>query len=136
MFPDNLPTNDYLTRILEASGMYDQEIAAWQKIMTLSKEKPENVAALRDAYKLGGIRAAWRWDIGRLRRNLDRTYAPTLIAARYLSLGEKDQALAWLEKGYEDHDDGMSSLKAEPKWDPLRSDPRFQALLRRMNFPP
>jgi hypothetical protein len=53
----------------------------------------------------------------------------------YAHLGEKDKALAWLEKGLEIHDDGMWRIKADPRYDTLRSEPRFDALLSRMNFP-
>jgi hypothetical protein len=53
----------------------------------------------------------------------------------YIGLGEKDQAFAWLEKAYQAHSNDMSNLKADPTFDPIRSDPRFQDLLRRMNFP-
>jgi hypothetical protein len=53
-----------------------------------------------------------------------------------IGLGHKDQALAWLEKYYQSHcNDDILWLKGELIYDPLRSDPRFQALLRRMNFP-
>jgi hypothetical protein len=58
------------------------------------------------------------------------------IALVYAGLGEKDQAFEWLEKAYEAHDKGLIYLKVDPPVDPLRSDPRFQDLLRRMKFPP
>jgi tetratricopeptide (TPR) repeat protein len=136
MFPNRRSSYVRLTGILEANGRYDQEIAAWQKAMTLGEE-PEDVAALRRAYQVGGIGGAWRWDIERLKERAARDeYAPTKFAARYASLGEKDKALDWLEKGYEEHAPPMAQIKADPCYDSLRSDPRFQNLLRRMNFPP
>ena len=46
-----------------------------------------------------------------------------------------DQAIGWLQHGVEERDGLMTYLHAWPTWDPLRADPRFQALLRRMNFP-
>jgi len=52
------------------------------------------------------------------------------------ALGEKQQALDWLEKAYEDRNWWMPWLKVEPRLDPLRSDPRFVALLRRVGLPP
>jgi tetratricopeptide (TPR) repeat protein len=58
------------------------------------------------------------------------------VALVYAGLDEKDQAFKWLEKAYEAHDKGMCFLKVDPPLDPLRSDPRFQDLVRRMNFPP
>ena len=58
------------------------------------------------------------------------------IALIYAGLGEKDHAFAWLDKAYADHDKGLCFLMVDPPLDPLRPDPRFQDLLRRMNFPP
>jgi len=57
------------------------------------------------------------------------------LAAFYAGLGEKDQALAWLEKAHEQHDYTLISAKVLPLFDPLRSDPRFQDLLRRVGLP-
>ncbi len=53
----------------------------------------------------------------------------------YVGLGEKDKAFEWLEKAYEDRSIGSSfaGIKVDPVFDPLRSDPRFADLLRRMN---
>jgi len=58
------------------------------------------------------------------------------IAYVYIPLGDFDQACAWLEKAYEEGSPGLVFLKVDPRMDPLRSDPRFQDLLRRMNLPP
>ena len=137
MFPNSWSAHFWLIRFLEAKGMYDQEVAAWQRMMTLRGEKPGDVAALRRAYNVGGIRGAWRWDLERLERLPPEEYAAAAAIARhYASLGEKDKALEWLQKGYEEHAPGMAMIKVDPSYDSLRSDPRFQDLLRRMNFPP
>jgi hypothetical protein len=61
---------------------------------------------------------------------------PYGMARIYAALGEDDKALHWLEKSYRERATGMVFLKVDPRFDPLRSDPRFQDLLRRMNFPP
>jgi hypothetical protein len=57
------------------------------------------------------------------------------MALVQIGLGERDQALASLEQGYKNRDQWMLYLKVDPHVDDLRSDPRFQDLLRRMNFP-
>jgi hypothetical protein len=52
-----------------------------------------------------------------------------------LDLGEKDKAFAELNKAYENRQSSLCFVKVEPQMDPLRSDPRYQELLRKMNFP-
>ncbi len=58
-----------------------------------------------------------------------------VVAKAYLDLGEKDKAFAELNKAYENHVSSLCWLKVEPQMDPLRSDPRYQELLRKMHFP-
>ena len=53
----------------------------------------------------------------------------------YIGLGEKNRALGWVERAYEEHVQELVDIKAYPGWDPLHSEPRFRALVRRMNFP-
>jgi len=64
-----------------------------------------------------------------------RYIAPVSLAIICGTLGQKDQAFEWMEKGYEIRDDFMMTLKVEPRLDSLRSDRRYQDLLERMNFP-
>jgi serine/threonine-protein kinase len=56
------------------------------------------------------------------------------IAGIYTGLGDREQALAWLERAVHDHDPELGYLKADPRWDPLRADPRFRAILQRLGF--
>jgi hypothetical protein len=56
------------------------------------------------------------------------------IATVYAGLGEKEEALAWLEKAYEARSDFIVFIKVDPAWDDLRSDPRFQDVLRRIGL--
>ena len=60
---------------------------------------------------------------------------PAYIALIYLGMGDKDHSFQWLSKAREDRSPTMVYLKVDPFWDDLRDDPRFQDLLRRMNFP-
>jgi hypothetical protein len=57
------------------------------------------------------------------------------MAVAHVGLGERDQALASLEKAYQDRDYRLRLLKADPVWDSLRSDPRFQDIHRRVGLP-
>ncbi len=71
----------------------------------------------------------------RLAVGVDRGVLPNGFVLIYTGLGEHEQALKWLERAYQDRSGWMPFLQVEPRLDPLRDDPRFQDLLRRMNFP-
>lgn len=68
-------------------------------------------------------------------RMKQRYVCPYEVATGYTSLTEKDQAFAWLQKSYEGHSICVIWLNSEPRFDPLRSDPRFAALVRRVGLP-
>jgi TolB-like protein/DNA-binding winged helix-turn-helix (wHTH) protein len=59
---------------------------------------------------------------------------PIVIVTAYLGTGNNDQAIAWLEKAHAEHSNSMTGLKVDPIYDPLRSDPRFQNLLRQVGL--
>lgn len=59
---------------------------------------------------------------------------PAAVVNVYTGLGDKDQAFAWLEKAFQEHSYYMAYLKVFPLDDPLRSDPRFDDLLRRIGL--
>ncbi|UCG51824.1 MAG: protein kinase [Candidatus Latescibacterota bacterium] len=121
----------------EAMGRYEDAVKARQQYIALLGTPPEEVAvevaALESAYSESGHKGYWRWHLKRLKGQYDRR--PTYAAQYYAQLGDKNQAFAWLEKAYEKHSGGMCFLKSNPRFDPLRDDPRFEDLLRRMNFP-
>ncbi len=120
-----------------AKGMYQEAIAAYQKAESLSGASPAEVAALGQAYAKGGMGGYYLWKIEKLREKSKHEYVrPGELAYLYAGLGEKDQAFSYLEKAYQDRDWMLNLLQIEPAFDPLRSDPRFQDLLHRMNFPP
>jgi TolB-like protein/DNA-binding winged helix-turn-helix (wHTH) protein/Flp pilus assembly protein TadD len=59
---------------------------------------------------------------------------PIALAQAFAGSGDKDQAVSWLEKAYVRHSNGLTSLKVDPAFDPLRADPRFEDLLRRVGL--
>jgi tetratricopeptide (TPR) repeat protein len=131
--PNSPRTPRSLVRIYEQMGRYEDAVTARQKAMTLSGDPPEEVEALARAYSESGPKGYWMWRLERLKGRYARN--PYTTAAIYARLGDKDQAFAWLEKAYAARKLSMIWLKVSPSWDSLRSDPRFQDLLRRMNFP-
>jgi tetratricopeptide (TPR) repeat protein len=81
----------------------------------------------------GGWEGSWRAWLERM--TLIDWLSRYLIADVYATIGETDEAFAWLERGYRERDPIMAELKSNPVVDPLRSDPRFDDLLRRIGFP-
>jgi hypothetical protein len=59
---------------------------------------------------------------------------PAAILFAYIGMGDREQSFAWLEKAYLQHSSVLTTLKVEPIYDPLRGDPRFQELLRRVRL--
>jgi hypothetical protein len=68
-------------------------------------------------------------------RSTEAYVEPVTVADLYIRARANDRAITWLERAYQEHASLLVYLGVEPKWDPLRSDPSFQDLLRRMNFP-
>ena len=126
--PNDPRTYSWLAGIYEQQGMYEEALTEHQKAMPLWGARPGELAELKRAYKLSGPKGHWMW-------RLERENSPHILACIYTRLGGKDQALVWLEKSYRERHWGMVRLKSDPCWEPLRSDPRFQDLLRRMNLP-
>ena len=87
------------------------------------------------AYAALGPLGYWQWRLAALEQAATQGYvAPSEFAGVYTALGDNDAAFEQLERAYEERD-AMDRLNVWPGYDPLRSDPRFDDLLRRMNFP-
>jgi tetratricopeptide (TPR) repeat protein len=89
---------------------------------------------LARAYAASGNRAEALRQLRKLQQQSWYT-SSFLIARVYVTLGENEEALRWLQKGFNEYAGGMDWLKVDPALDPIRSDPRFQDVLRDMNFP-
>lgn len=125
----------FLVRVYLADGRIGDAIASAQRASELSGGNAE--AASTIAYCMA--RAGRSGEAARiLKELLERSksrYVPLYaIAQIHLALGDKDAAIAELEKAYEGRESLMVFLKVEPKWEPLRSDPRFVELIQRMRF--
>jgi DNA-binding winged helix-turn-helix (wHTH) protein/TolB-like protein len=120
-----------LWRSYERLGRTDEMVEAYLTPLRFSKDEQAAVPVLREAARRGGLEGFWRI---RLEQLLARPDPPAFVVARiYASLQDHDQALAWLEKIYDQRAASMRALKVFPEWDALRDDPRFQDLQRRAN---
>ncbi len=124
-------SHDFLYSVYETKGMYEDAIRELQIALTLRGAPHEKIAGLKRAYQQSGPVGYWKWQLSEAEHEDD----PFGIAGTYARLGNAREAVAWLEKARQRHDWRMVQLRASRVWDPLRSDPRFQDLLRRMNFP-
>jgi TolB-like protein/DNA-binding winged helix-turn-helix (wHTH) protein/Flp pilus assembly protein TadD len=113
--------------------MNDEAVAELQKAAQLSSDSPTCIANLARAYVASGKRSEAVKLLSDLKKrsNPIDSYAAE-IAVIYVSLGDKDQAMNWLEKGYEERFNPGVLLR--PGFDPLRSDPRFEALVQRIGL--
>jgi TolB-like protein/DNA-binding winged helix-turn-helix (wHTH) protein len=131
------PARDYLCRAYEQEKLYDEAISECQKGIVLGEGDPGCSGSLARVYAAAGKRPEALKIISNLRELSKQKYvSPYQIAHIYTALGDFDQAFAWLEKAYAARSMALIELKVDPRLDPLRSDPRFQDVLRRMNFPP
>jgi TolB-like protein/Tfp pilus assembly protein PilF len=112
-------------------GMYAESIGEFLK----SGNGPDSLGHLGNAYARAGQVAAARKTIAKLEENVAKDGVGRYeIALVYTGLGEKQEAFKWLEEAYNAHDVGLVYLKIDPCLDPLRSDPRFDDLSRRVGL--
>jgi serine/threonine-protein kinase len=135
MDPDFILAHHRLGLAYEQKRMYDEAIAEFRQLGTLSAGNPVGVAPLARAYALSGKRAEAQKTLAELQKLSERNYvSPASIALIYVALGDKDQAFAWLEKADKERDGSLARLRVDPRFDSLRSDPRFADLAKRVGL--
>ncbi len=131
----------FLAFMYAEKGMYEESIEPACKgevlfnIETVESCERKN-ADMRQALKTGGATGFWRktleYDLKYYERGIGSAVA---VAGDYAQLGEKERAFEWLEKAFTEHDDDITYLKVNTSFNSLKSDPRFQDLLRRIGLP-
>jgi TolB-like protein/DNA-binding winged helix-turn-helix (wHTH) protein/Flp pilus assembly protein TadD len=125
----------------EQKGMYEEAIAEFKKAVELTNKdsplfSPFYLAGLAHAYAVAGRRSDAETVLQGLLERARRSYvSPFDIALIYTALGQKDTAFAWMTKAVAERSTWLVYSKWEPRLDPLRSEPRFQDLLRRIGLP-
>ena len=116
-------------------GKPEQAVAEFLETLRLQDAKPERLAALQQAFQLGGIKGYWRkWLEVQQERIQQGRLSPFYLSQVYTVLGEKDLAFACLQKAYEDRSTALPALRFSPNFDELRADPRYAALLKRIGL--
>ena len=125
----------FITRVYLSRGQWDEAAASALKAAELSGGSAEAIATAAYARSLGGRPEEARRILGDLTERAKSRYVPAYALAQiYLVLGDKDRTIEFLEKSIQEREPLMVFLKVEPKWDPIRNDPRFINILERMNF--
>src|SRR6266480_4608896 len=132
--PNFLLASVWLAQAYEQKGMYAEALAELER-----SRKIENwywiVAEIACVDALLGKRDDAHKVIAELKARAGHEYIDeTLIVYIFIALGERDQAFAWMEKGYQLRASNLPWMIMEPKFDPLRSDPRFTEFVRRMGL--
>ena len=136
MDPDFLLPHLVLGQAYEQKKAYDQAITELRRAADISQNSPPALAALARTYAVAGRTTEARNLLDQLMRQSKKQYvSPFYVAIVYAGLGEKEQALDWLEKAYGDHSNAIVFLKVDPQLDTLRSNPRFHELQRKLRLP-
>lgn len=116
----------------EAFGRHSNAIEEFQSAQTID-DRPEVSAMIGHAYALSGKRDRAISILTRLEEQSKRQYiSPYYIALIFVGLEDHERAFEWLEKAFSDRNEWLVWLKVDPRFDRLRTDPRFISLLRRI----
>jgi serine/threonine-protein kinase len=134
-YPEFILAHFWLGSAYRQKKMFSQAI---QEFDELRKRYPNNAALLMaygHALGLSGDRAGAQKILKELLTQSHSRYVPSVyIAGMYTSLGNLDQAFHWLDKAYDERSDRLVYLGVDPIADPLRADPRFAALMRKVGL--
>jgi TolB-like protein/DNA-binding winged helix-turn-helix (wHTH) protein/Tfp pilus assembly protein PilF len=133
--PKQQYVHERLGAVLIWQGKLDQAIEEFQKTAELANRMPEKLAWLGYANAVNGKRKEAFDLLGEIERNPRQQYvSPFHVAMLYAGLDDKENALAWLDKAYEEHDEWMVYLKIYPEFNSLHSDAHFQDIARRVGL--
>lgn len=120
----------------EQEGKYPEAIKEFEKAATLTHHSPPFLAALGHAYAVAGRPIDADKILRQLRSEQNKQYvSPFYVALIYAGLNQDDTAMEYLEKAYDDRSNALIFIKVDPKVDRLRSNSRFQSLMRKLALP-
>jgi TolB-like protein/Tfp pilus assembly protein PilF len=136
--PDFLLPHIFLFQSLSQQGMYREAIPHYIKGFFKGRPPEERAkieSALQAAYAAAGEQGMTEKLLDILRQQKEQDYAyPTLMADTLTQLGDKDEAFVWLNRAADVKHPALGGIKVDPRFDPLRSDPRFADLMRRVGL--
>jgi serine/threonine-protein kinase len=133
--PDFFVAHWELGLAYDQEGMNEEARSEFQKARMFSPSNPVILASLGEADAGSGRRNEAREILNQLTQLSKQQFvSPYVIAVLNVALGANDEAFQWLERAYEQRDNNLILLKVDPRLRTIRSDPRFQDLLRRIGF--
>ncbi|MFZ2002202.1 MAG: serine hydrolase [Candidatus Sulfotelmatobacter sp.] len=136
--PTFAPAHACLADAYRGKKMYPQVIEEWKAYAQITRDRndSEYASALEQGFRSGGWKGALNKSIETLQAQRKTGYSSAyFIAQAYADLGEKDQAFQWLNTTFQEHDEHLMWLKTDFVLDPIRSDPRFAELVRKVGLP-
>jgi len=125
-----------LGRAYEQKRMFPESIAEFQKAVEMSGGSPSMISALGHAYGFSGDRCRALEMLSQLKsRSRNRYVPPHDVALVYAGLDEKEHAIDWLTKAFEERSAGMAYLEVDPRYNGLRSDRRYRKLVKQLGLP-
>ncbi len=135
-YPDVSKLHSALGRVLIHMGRHAEAIEHLQVVVQLSGRLPRLLGAMGQALALSGKPDEARELLREVEQQSEQRYVPSsCFALIHAGLGEHSRALDWLERGFELKELPMTAIGAHPAYDSLRAEPRFQAILRKMDLP-
>jgi serine/threonine-protein kinase len=135
--PNYVPAHDCLSSALIGQQAYEGAISEAQVIASAATGDPLRRATLGRAFAAAGKKEEARRVLVELAAASRTHYVPPyFFCIIHAALGEKDEALTWLERAYRGRDSYLARIKVDDAYDPLRGDPRFEAVVRKMGLPP
>ncbi|HEY3204735.1 MAG TPA: protein kinase [Thermoanaerobaculia bacterium] len=136
MDPNFAVTHWALGSAYGAKGMYPEAVAELERLRALTGRTPSVIAYLGNVRARSGERQEALRLLEELETISKQKEVSAELAILYAGLGDRDRAFACLEKAYAERSGAVPGLKVYPEFEPLRSDPRFADLLRRLGLPP
>ena len=126
-----------LGMVYAQKGMYEEAISEYQKVIKSMGRTSPTLAQLGHVYAMAGKKAEAISLLGELKEICKQSFRGSYdLAILYTGLGERDKAFEQLNKAFEERSGWIIYLKVEPQFDSLRADPRYPALLKRLNLSP
>ncbi len=135
VYPDDAGTLSLLGFALTANNQPGDAIPVLEKVVSITRGSPAATGVLIRAYAHAGRLADALRLLGELQKRKKAGYVPAgAFVNAYLGLGDKEQAFVWLEHAFQEQSNILQFLKVHPFFDPIRADPRFADLVRRVGL--